>query len=87
MIIRRANYDYILSAYTGEECIMGTWLTANDHKLTMERQFQLLRKSDGKTLLRGHWQLVSIRMSNGKPRRMPTEFDERYGAAVIERDA
>jgi acyl-CoA thioester hydrolase len=87
MIIRRANYDYILSAYTGEECIMGTWLTANDHKLTMERQFQLLRKADGKTLLRGHWQLVSIRMSNGKPRRMPSEFDERYGAVVIERDA
>lgn len=83
MIIRRANYDYILSAYAGEECVMGTWLTANDHKLTMERCFQLLRKSDGKTLLRGHWQLVCIRMSNGKPRRMPIEFDERYGVAVI----
>ena len=85
MIIRRANYDYILSAYAGEECIMGTWLTANDHKLTMERRFQLLRSSDGKTLLRGHWQLVCIRMSNGKPRRMPAEFDDRYGAVVIPR--
>ncbi|CAA0082155.1 Uncharacterised protein [Zhongshania aliphaticivorans] len=83
MVIRRANYDYILSAYTDEECIMGTWLTNNDHKLTMERHFQLLRLSDGKTLLRGHWQLVCIRMSNGKPRRMPAEFDSGYGAAVI----
>ena len=83
MIIRRADYDYILSAYAGDECVMGTWLSANDHKLTMERQFQLLRKVDGKTLLRGHWQLVCIRMSNGKPRRMPVEFDTRYGAVVI----
>ncbi|WP_269619854.1 acyl-CoA thioesterase [Zhongshania sp. BJYM1] len=83
MVIRRADYDYVLSAYVGEECIMGTWLTANDHKLTMERQFQLLRKSDGKTLLRGHWQLVCIRMSSGRPRRMPIEFDEGYGAAVV----
>jgi acyl-CoA thioester hydrolase len=83
MVIRRANYDYILSAYAGQECVMATWLTANDHKLTMERRFQLQRRSDGKTLLRGYWQLVCVRMSNGKPRRMPAEFDEAYGAAVI----
>ncbi|MEX1670110.1 acyl-CoA thioesterase [Zhongshania guokunii] len=83
MVIRRADYDYILSAYAGEECVMGTWLTGNDGKLTMERHFQLLRKADGKSLLRGNWQLVCIRMSNGKPRRMPPEFNSRYGDAVI----
>jgi acyl-CoA thioester hydrolase len=85
MVIRRANYDYIHSAYVGEECVMATWLTASDGKLKMEREFQLLRKTDGKTLLRAHWQLVCIRMSNGKPRRMPAEFLSRYGDAVIAR--
>lgn len=83
MVIRRADYDYILSAYAGQECVMGTWLTASDGKLIMERQFQLQRKIDGKTLLRATWQLVSIRMSNGKPRRMPPEFIQGYGQAVI----
>ncbi|WP_373080123.1 acyl-CoA thioesterase [Zhongshania sp.] len=83
MVIRRADYDYILSAYAGEECVMGTWLTASDGKLVMERQFQLVRKIDSKTLLRASWQLVCIRMSNGKPRRMPPEFNRRYGDAVI----
>lgn len=83
MVIRRADYDYILSAYAGQECVMGTWLTASDGKLIMARQFQLIRKTDGKTLLRANWQLVCIRMSNGKPRRMPTEFNSRYGEAVI----
>ena len=83
MVIRRANYDYILSAYAGQECVMGTWLTASDGKLIMERQFQLQRKIDGKTLLRATWQLVSVRMSNGKPRRMPPEFIQRYGQAVV----
>jgi acyl-CoA thioester hydrolase len=62
---------------------MGTWLTASDGKLIMERQFQLQRKIDGKTLLRATWQLVSVRMSNGKPRRMPPEFIHRYGQAVV----
>ncbi|WP_414729571.1 acyl-CoA thioesterase [Zhongshania aliphaticivorans] len=83
MVIRRADYDYILSAYAGQECVMGTWLTASDGKLIMERQFQLQRKIDGKTLLRATWQLVSVRMSNGKPRRMPPEFVQGYGQAVI----
>jgi acyl-CoA thioester hydrolase len=83
MVIRRADYDYILSAYVGQECVMGTWLTASDGKLIMERQFQLQRKIDGKTLLRATWQLVSVRMSNGKPRRMPPEFIHRYGQAVV----
>ncbi|WP_040803985.1 acyl-CoA thioesterase [Zhongshania aliphaticivorans] len=83
MVIRRADYDYILSAYAGQECVMGTWLTASDGKLIMERQFQLQRKIDGKTLLRATWQLVSIRMSNGKPRRMPPEFIQGYGQAVV----
>lgn len=83
MVIRRADYDYILSAYAGQECVMGTWLTASDDKLIMERQFQLQRKIDGKTLLRATWQLVSVRMSNGKPRRMPPEFVQGYGQAVI----
>ncbi len=83
MVIRRAAYDYILSSYAGEECVMATWLTATDGKLIMERQFQLVRKADRKTLLRANWQLVCIRMSNGKPRRMPPEFIRRYGEAVI----
>ena len=83
MVIRQAAYDYIQSAYVGEKCVMATWLTASDGKLKMEREFQLVRESDGKTLLRAHWQLVCIRMSNGKPRRMPPEFIKRYGDAVI----
>lgn len=83
MVIRRANYDYIQSAYIGDACVMATWLTNSDGKLIMEREFQLVRKVDGKTLLRAHWQLVCIRMSNGKPRRMPPEFIKRYGDAVI----
>ncbi len=83
MVIRRANYDYIAAAFKGQRCEMATWLTASDQRLTMERRFQLRRSDDGATLLRGHWQLVCIRLSNGKPRRMPAVFNERYGSAVI----
>lgn len=84
MAIRHAEYDYAGAAYKGDHCTMATWLTGNDGRLTMERRFQLVRNQDGRTLLRARWEVVCIRKSNGRPRRMPTEFLERYGAAVID---
>lgn len=83
MVIRHAEYDYIGATYLGEPCVIATWLTACDNRLSMERRFQLCRASDGHTLLRATWQLVSIRLSNGRPVRMPEIFKTRYGAAVI----
>ena len=84
MVIRHAEYDYIAAAFLGERCEMATWLTANDGRLTMERRFQLRRCSDGATLLRARWQLVCIKLSNGKPRRMPPAFNTQYDPAVID---
>ena len=44
----------------------------------MERRFQLVRNSDGVTVLRGRWDLVCIEIGSGRPRRMPREFFEIY---------
>jgi acyl-CoA thioester hydrolase len=86
MAIRRSEYDYILSAYEGDELIIGTWLTGNDNRLMMERSFQIVRVSDGATLLRGRWDLVCIDMASGKPKRMPQAFKDIYGAVVVKAD-
>jgi acyl-CoA thioester hydrolase len=82
MAIRRGEYDYVLPTFEGEALTLATWLTASDGKLTMERSFQLVRDSDGVTVLRGRWELVCIEMGSGKPKRMPAEFIDVYGAAV-----
>ncbi|MFN3304759.1 MAG: acyl-CoA thioesterase [Roseateles sp.] len=83
MAIREGHYDYLLPSFEGEALVLGTWLTASDGKLTMERRFQLKRASDGATLVRGRWQLVCIEISSGKPKRMPPEFLAIYDAAVV----
>ena len=83
MAIREGHYDYLLPSFQGEALVLGTWLTANDGKLSMERRFQLRRASDGQTLLRGRWALVCIEISSGRPRRMPAEFLAVYPAAVV----
>ena len=57
-------------------------ITASDGKLTMERRFQLVRARDKATILRGHWHLVCVELSSGKPRRMPEAFCRIYLAAL-----
>lgn len=83
MAIRHGNYDYLLPSTLGEALLLGTWLTASDGKLAMERRFQLRRVSDGATLVRGRWDLVCIEISSGKPRRMPPEFGQFYLPALV----
>lgn len=85
MAIRRGEYDYLLPSLLGEQLLLGTWLTASDGKLAMERRFELKRAADGITLMRGRWELICIEMSSGRPRRMPTEFVKVYERALVTR--
>jgi acyl-CoA thioester hydrolase len=82
MAIRRGEYDYILPTVLDEALLLGTWLVGGDGKLAMARRFQLVRERDGATVLRGHWDLVCIEISSGRPRRMPQEFLDVYMPAV-----
>lgn len=84
MAIRHGAYDYLLPSTLGEPLMLGTWLTASDGKLSMQRRFQLRRVSDGATLVRGRWDLVCIEISSGRARRMPQEFCAVYLAAMVE---
>ena len=83
MAIRRGEYDYILPTLLGEALTLATWLVGGDGKLSMERRFQLIRNSDGATVLRGRWELVCIDISGGRPRRMPAAFPDAYMPQVV----
>jgi acyl-CoA thioester hydrolase len=82
MAIRRGEYDYLLPALLGDGLILATWLSESDGKLSMVRRFQLVRIGERQTVMRGKWDLVCIELSSGKPRRMPPEFSDIYGAAL-----
>ncbi len=83
MVVRSARYEYLLAAVAGDELEVGTWLTGSDGRLQMSRHFQVRRGADGATLFRGDWELVCIRISTGKPVRMPQAFVDGYLPAVI----
>ncbi|KRW59513.1 acyl-CoA thioesterase [Pseudomonas sp. TTU2014-080ASC] len=87
MAVLRHEIDYLASAYEGQQLQMATWIIESDHRLKMTRHFQLVRPEDGVTLLRARTTFVCIELSTGKPKRMPAEFVEGYGAAVLSADA
>ena len=63
--------------------VAATWIVNWDGKLTMQRHFQVIRENDGVTLLRGMMRFACIELSSGRPRRLPAEFVEGYGPAVL----
>ncbi|MBK7727816.1 MAG: acyl-CoA thioesterase [Gammaproteobacteria bacterium] len=82
MAVRTATYEYLDAALEGEELEIGNWITASDARLQMRRHFQMRRVRDAATVFRGDWELVCIRISSGKPVRMPRLFLDRYEPAV-----
>ena len=50
----------------------------------MTRRYQIVRESDGRTLLRGRTRWVCVALDSGKPRRMPPEFLQGYQITASE---
>lgn len=51
--IHHASYDYVQPALASEQLRIGTWLSAREGRLRLERRFQILRATDQATVLRG----------------------------------
>jgi len=79
-VVRRHELDYLVAAKLGDTLQVATWIEENDGRLAMWRCFQMRRASDGQTVLRGRTQYVTVRLSSGRPCRMPTEFAQAYHA-------
>lgn len=86
MAVVEGRYRYLRASYLGDEIDTATWITHWDRRLTMTRHFQQRRVSDGETLLRGEVRFACIEISSGRPKRLPPEFIDGYGPAVLDID-
>ena len=82
--IHHAEYDYHLPTFVDDDLIIGTWLVDCDSRLRLERRFQIVRRKNSETVLRGRWNLVSVVLSTGKTTRLPRLFVDTYSAAVVQ---
>lgn len=83
MAVVEGNYRYLKASHLDDDIDTATWITHWDKRLTMTRQFQVRRVLDGVTLLRAEVRFACIEISSGKPRRLPGEFLDAYGPAIL----
>lgn len=77
-VAHRTELDYLAPGFEGDELEVGTWVAANDGRLTLMREYQIYRPKDNTTLLRAKTRWVCVELSTGKPKRMPKAFVEGY---------
>ena len=78
MVVWRSQLHYTAPAHDGDRLEVGTWLVYEDARLRVDRRFQIRRPLDGRTLLRGLIHYVCADLDNGRPKRMPAGYVERY---------
>ena len=77
MVARQHQLTYLSACYLGDELCVNTWLTKNDG-FNLYRQYEVIRVQDNQKVFDAwtHW--VCVKMSTGRPVRMPVEFKKAY---------
>jgi acyl-CoA thioester hydrolase len=78
MAAHRAEIDYHRAAILADRVSVATWIVSTDHKLRVERRFQVRRAPDGETLARARTDYVCINLDSGRACRMPESFTVAY---------
>ncbi len=68
--IREHRIEYLLPAFKGEEIEIRTWVESI-RRVRSLRKYEFIRKSDGKTLVRGETDWVFVDAQTGAPRAIP----------------
>lgn len=71
-VVREHKIEYFLPAFDGEEIEIRTWVE-NIRRVRSLRKYEFIRKSDGKTLVKGETDWVFVDMKTGRPRAIPSE--------------
>jgi len=82
MAAHRTEIDYLRSALLGQTVWVGTWITATDGRLRVERRFQIRRLDSGESLpanvALARTGYVCINLDTGRAARMPAELSQAY---------
>lgn len=73
-VIRKHSVEYFLPAFEGEEIEIRTWVE-DIRKVRSLRMYEFVRKSDGKTLVKGESDWVFVETKTGRPKAIPVEVE------------
>lgn len=76
LAITQTQMQYRLASYAGDKLRLETWISSNDGRLKCGRAFRLVRIGDGKTVLTAEMEFACIRLSDGRPAKMPAAMSQ-----------
>lgn len=71
-VVRQHKVEYLLPAFVGEEIEIHTWVEYI-RRVRSLRRYEFIRKSDGKSLVKGETDWVFVDVKTGSPRAVPEE--------------
>lgn len=74
-VVREHRIEYLLSAYSGEEIEVKTWVE-NIRRVRSLRKYEFIRKSDSKVLVKGETDWVFIDTKTGRPLPIPEKVSQ-----------
>jgi len=74
-VVREHRIEYLLSAYSGEEIEVKTWVE-NIRRVRSLRKYEFIRKSDGKVLVKGETDWVFVDTKTGRPLPIPEKVSQ-----------
>ena len=66
-VVREHKIEYLLPAFAGEEIEIRTWVE-NIRRVRSLRKYEFVRKTDGRTLVKGETDWVFMDIETGSPR-------------------
>ena len=81
-MVRRHTIDYLGQTRAGDQLRVETWVAENSGKAKMVRGYRIVNEAAAKTVLRAESLWACVRLSDGRPVRMPPEFLAAYQVAV-----
>ncbi len=83
----KTELHYAAATFEGDRLLGANWIVHSDGRLRAWRRYQIVRASDGVTVLRALCKYVCIDLDSGRPSRMPPEYKERYVVLPSVREA
>lgn len=78
-VVREHRVEYFLPAFEGEEIEIRTWVE-NVRRVRSLRRYEFIRRSDGRTLVKGETDWVFVDAKTGAPRAIPEDVSRVFSA-------
>ncbi len=78
-VVHEHRIEYLLAAFAGEQIEIRTWIE-NVRRVRSLRQYEFIRKSDGKVLVKGETDWVFVDTKSGRPVAIPIEVVNTFSA-------